>query len=78
MAKLKCITRTSLGHYRVELEEPGTAAIVAFDFVVDGEKIEVVHSPEEFAVYISMKFSRVTPLLRAIGAFHEAQKLEFP
>jgi hypothetical protein len=78
-SRLKSITRTSSGHYRIELEEIGSKRTVAFDFEVDGrDGIDVVMSPPAFYDYMSQKVGPATPLLAAVGKFHQAHKIELP
>jgi hypothetical protein len=78
-SRLRSITCTTPGQYRVQLEVLGTDQRLIFDFTVDtAHDIDVVTRVDDFIAYITQDSRAYSPLMEAVLKFHLAQKVEYP
>lgn len=75
---VSAIRKLRIGCYEVELRSEDEKEKLSFVFEVDGDDIQVVKSPDDFAQYMQMKPGAASALFKAILAFHRAQQLTMP
>jgi hypothetical protein len=75
---VSAIRKLAIGSYEVELCSESEDEKLSFVFEVEGDEIQVVKSPDDFAEYMNLRLGEASTLFAAILAFHRAQELKMP